>query len=89
MDFTETDMVAHHIRSELGGGMGLKPSDFSTIPLTAFQHAKLHSMIEKEYYKIFELDVVEVMQELLQRYLNSKGIDYTDESDLEQLASAS
>ena len=69
--------------------MGLKPSDYATIPLTAFQHAKLHSMIEKEYYKIFELDVKQVIQDLLERYLDSKGIEYTDESDLEQLASAS
>ena len=76
MDFTQTDMVAHHVRSLHGGGMGLKPSDYCTIPLTAFQHAKLHSMIEKEYYKMFELDVEKIMRELLGRYLDSINVTY-------------
>ena len=89
MDCTETDMVAHHVRALYGGGMGMKPSDYETIPLTAFQHAKLHSMIEKDYYKLFEIDVEQVIRGLLERYLDSKGIEYTDESDLEILANAS
>ena len=91
MDFTQTDMVAHHVRASHGGGMGMKPSDYQTIPLSAFQHAKLHQGIEKEYYKIFELDVDLVMKELLERFLSKKGITYGDQpfAELEQIASVS
>lgn len=91
MDFTQTDMVAHHVRTDCRGGMGLKPSDFNTIPLTAFQHFLLHQGVEKEYYSRHHLDVGAVMRELLERYLYQKGIAHADLpfDELELLVSVS
>jgi hypothetical protein len=87
MDFTETDMVAHHVR--LGYcGMGIKPSDYRTIPLTAFQHAKLHRMVEKEYYKVFELNVEQLMTAHLSLYLNRSDYEEIPFKELEQIANA-
>jgi hypothetical protein len=74
LDFTRTDMVAHHVRIGGAGGMGIKPSDYRVIPLTAFQHAKLHQMVEREYYELMEVDIEEVMCELLMRFLRKSGL---------------
>jgi len=87
MDFTETDMVAHHVRLNCRGGMGLKPSDYETIPLTAHQHWLLHQGVEREFYEIHGIDVEGVMKGLLERYLANKCLvpDSTFE-ELELLA---
>lgn len=93
MDFTETDMVAHHVRAAGGGGMGLKPSDYQTIPLTALQHSFLHQGIEKRFYERFNIDVDMVMRQLLEKFLEKKGIalpfDAMSFEELEILANAS
>lgn len=91
VDFTETDMVAHHVRIDCRGGMGLKPSDYNTIPLSAFQHWTLHQGVEKEYYERFDIDIEVVMKEFLERYLDKKGIAHDDLpfKELELLASTS
>jgi hypothetical protein len=85
MDFTQTDMVAHHVRAGGNGGMGLKPSDYRTVPLTAFQHHKLHSMIETKYYEMFEVPIDDVIADLLQRYLRQKKNIKTLSNDFEEL----
>jgi len=86
MDFTETDMVAHHVRMGCTGGMGLKPSDYRTIPLTAYEHFKLHQGVEKEYYDKADLDVDMVMKELLEKYLrDEKGIVINDDHTFDQM----
>jgi hypothetical protein len=46
----ETNVVAHHVRLGQNGGIGLKPSDYRTIPLDAFEHRRLHDIGEKTYY---------------------------------------
>jgi hypothetical protein len=43
--------VAHHIRLGTGGGMGLKPSDYCTVPLTNDEHLKLHTQGEAAYWQ--------------------------------------
>jgi Protein of unknown function (DUF968) len=86
MDFTQTDMVAHHVRLGGDGGMGLKPSDYRCIPLTAFQHVKLHAMVESEYYKMFELSVEKLMISLMIKYIRTqRGIGIGDNLALRQL----
>lgn len=85
MDFTQTDMVAHHVRHGFNGGVGLKPSDYCVIPLTAFQHAKLHQGVESEYYKMFELDVLNLMRFHLQKYLIINEIQMSIRMDFDQL----
>jgi hypothetical protein len=72
MDFCETDMVAHHVRMGGYGGMGMKPSDYRTLPLTAFQHVKLHSTVEKDYYEVHELDAETIMRDLMFKYIRTK-----------------
>ena len=86
MDFTQTDMVAHHVRMGGDGGMGLKPSDYRCLPLTAYQHVKLHSMVEKGYYDMFELAVDKLMISLMLRYIrNERRVDVGDNLTFSQL----
>lgn len=41
---------AAHIRSGTDGGMGLKPSDCWTVPLTHAQHYKQHQVGERRFW---------------------------------------
>jgi len=63
------NVVAHHVRIGQGGGMGLKPSDYRCIPLTADQHGALHQMGERTYYNNFQVDPDVEMSDNLQSYL--------------------
>ena len=45
------NIVAHHVRMGNRGGMGLKPSDYMTVPLDAIQHTILHNQGEKSFWK--------------------------------------
>lgn len=51
------DVVAHHVRCLGGGGMGLKPSDYLCVPLTAELHAQLHHMGERSFYEKHYVDI--------------------------------
>lgn len=44
------DTVAHHVRLGQGGGMGIKPSDYRTLPLHPLQHSRLHNIGEKTFW---------------------------------------
>lgn len=46
----EQNIVAHHVRCLGGGGTGLKPSDYLTVPLTTEEHSRLHSEGEASYW---------------------------------------
>jgi hypothetical protein len=72
MDYLETDMVAHHVRTMGGGGMGLKPSDLYTIPLTAYEHARLHAGVEGDYYRRHDLDIQPILVDLMRRFIRNK-----------------
>jgi len=48
---SEHNVVAHHVRSLGGGGMGLKPPDWMCLPLTTEEHTILHSVGEQEYWR--------------------------------------
>ncbi len=52
--------------------MGLKPSDYRTIPLSAYQHFHLHNMVEKKYYYDNGLDTELIMIDLMERYLRKR-----------------
>lgn len=43
---------AAHVRIGGGGGMGLKPSDFRTVPLCNKCHATQHSVGEKQFWEV-------------------------------------
>lgn len=42
-------VVAHHVRLN-HWGMGIKPSDYRTIPITQMQHQKLHNQGESSFF---------------------------------------
>lgn len=75
MDFTQTDMVAHHVRTGNGGGMGMKVSDYYTIPMTALEHSRLHAGVEKEYYKSKHLNTDEQIVANLLVFIATGGFD--------------
>lgn len=44
------NVEAAHVRMGNGGGMGIKPSDFRTLPLSADQHRRQHQVGEKAFW---------------------------------------
>jgi len=50
------NVVAHHVRLGQNGGMGLKPSDYRTIPLFTRRHIELHNTGERSFYKKYGID---------------------------------
>ena len=51
-----TNVVAHHVRIGLSGGMGIKPSDYRTLPLDYKLHMLLHNVGEKTFWKDHSID---------------------------------
>lgn len=48
----EHGVVAHHLRGPgHGGGMGLKPSDYRTVPINQFLHEELHRTGERSFWQ--------------------------------------
>lgn len=60
---------AHHVRMGGGGGMGIKPSDFRCVPLTDYEHRRLHQMGEKSFWRDVGVDPARVMIALLLQWL--------------------
>lgn len=58
---------AAHVRGETDGGLGVKPSDYWTIPLCAYHHATQHAEGEGEFQKRHNINMKKVAQELWQR----------------------
>lgn len=61
----DMDVVAHHVRMGAGAGMGQKPSDFRTVPLTDAQHRDLHDHGERGFWARAGIDPEAVMSALL------------------------
>jgi len=78
-------VVAHHVRTGNQPGIGQKVSDYLTIPLTAMEHNKLHSGVEKEYYSENKLDTDQIICANLLVYIAETCTDYRTLRD--QLAS--
>ena len=60
-----TGVVAHHVRMMGGGGVGLKPSDYLSVPLHHEVHQKLHSQGEGAFWAEKDVRPVAVMERLL------------------------
>jgi hypothetical protein len=58
--------------------MGLKPSDYQTVPLSSAEHGKLHSMGERGYWASKNLDPEVLIAGYLREYLSLIKIDYKD-----------
>lgn len=63
------EMVSHHVRIGGNGGMGLKPSDYRCVPLTAQEHVRLHNQGETFYWKEKGIDPNHYMVGYLSHYL--------------------
>ncbi len=72
------DVVAHHVRCLGGGGTGIKPSDYLCVPLTAEEHAKLHSLGEKRYWLSHGLIPEEIICQCLLGYFSEEFSQDTD-----------
>lgn len=57
--------VAHHVRMGGGGGTGLKPSDYRTVPLTDQEHRVLHREGEESFWRRVGVDPRQRMISLL------------------------
>ncbi len=67
---SEFEVVAHHVRMKPhGGGVGLKPSDYRTVPLQTMRHLELHSMSDRVFWQKHGVDPNLVMARLLRQYL--------------------
>lgn len=83
-DFTETDVVAHHIRLGAGAGVGQKPSDYRTIPLTAEKHVELHNTGEKMWFLCHNIDYETEMKRLMIKFIGSEMAGSDDLCALEE-----
>ena len=63
---------AHHVRLGGHGGMGLKPSDFRTVPLTDPEHRELHQKGEGSFWNSRGVDPDEVIITLLTSWLGAR-----------------
>jgi hypothetical protein len=69
------DVVMHHLRIGIGGGVGLKPGDDCCVPLCYCHHAEINqgeaSFVKKWRY-IFGNDPVSFAKLLYKRYKSAK-----------------
>lgn len=73
------EVVAHHVRCLGGGGMGIKPSDYLCVPLTAELHAQLHQMGEWTFYEQNMIDIESAIKMRLLIYMAQHNkITYKD-----------
>lgn len=81
--------VAAHVRIGNGGGMGLKPSDYRTVPLTDQEHREQHQVGERTWWRNLGVDPSQIIISLLCRYLNvpddERIILLNDRDDLETI----
>ena len=73
------NIVAHHIRTQTDGGMGLKPSDCYVVPLCPECHSKVHSGEETigHIEAIFEMNSM-LMDYIVEYANNISAVDYED-----------
>lgn len=62
------DVVAHHVRRGMAGGVGLKPSDYRAVPLTDSEHRELHQNGEASFWYKHGVDPDTTIVALLRRY---------------------
>lgn len=67
------DVVAHHVRINNGGGTGLKPSDYRTLPICSIDHQELHQMGEKSYWSSKDIDYDKEVIRLMLKYCIKHG----------------
>ena len=67
------DTIAHHVRMGANAGIGMKPSDYRTVPLSPQLHVTLHNNGEREFWYKAKIDPLSKIVEYLIRYLNEKG----------------
>lgn len=60
-----SDIVPHHHRKHTDGGGSLKPSDIWAVPVTAFQHEKIHRGIIVLSQELVMIDVIRLMTKYL------------------------
>jgi len=74
--------IAHHVRLGNLGGVGLKPSDYRTIPMTQEQHQELHNSGEITYYEKTGIDsdflIMSYLMGYLHRLVDKKQVDAKD-----------
>jgi hypothetical protein len=58
---------AAHVRIGTDGGMGVKPSDFYTIPLCAEGHALQHAIGEPAFERAFKISMLNIANELARK----------------------
>ena len=76
---------AHHVRLGNDGGMGLKPSDYRTIPLAPALHTTsqqgVHSVGEERFYEKHQMKPDAICIALLAKFIGEK----CSESELKQV----
>lgn len=84
----EADVVAHHVRLGGGGGIGIKPSDYRTVPLHTEEHFHLHNKGEASYWKEKGIDPFKVMITQMIVYLSLQAPKHNGQDTLMALENA-
>lgn len=78
-------VIAHHVRLNNKCGIGIKPSDYYTIPLSSLEHARLHAMGEKAYYSLNWINPDYLICVYMMLYCDKKGMIKTCLHAIEEL----
>ncbi|MBI5643316.1 MAG: DUF968 domain-containing protein [Deltaproteobacteria bacterium] len=64
------ETVAHHTeRGMYGGGIGIKGSDLSGVPLCGYHHQALHTIGVNTFLEKYSVSIVEVNRNALMEYV--------------------
>ena len=69
----QTPCQAHHHRSSVNSGIGIKPGDDWCVPLCASHHSELHWEGVKIFSDKYEIDFLFEILKLRRRYKNEKS----------------
>lgn len=66
--------ATHHHESEKGGkGMGMKCSDYRSVPLCAKHHNSVHTMGKNSFYFMWGIDIEKTIGRLNQEWKKRQG----------------
>lgn len=66
------ETVSHHVRMGGGGGMGLKPSDYRSVPLMDREHRELHQKGEPSFWAARGVNPDKIIITLLTAWLGER-----------------
>lgn len=75
------ETIAAHVRFRGKGGMGLKPSDYRTVPLTDREHREQHQKGERSFWRGIGVNPDKIIIALLTRWVGDDALPVVEKFD--------